>query len=145
MEAATLTVYNAARLRDAGRPFLTEAAICKIFSSEVAERVASLAVNLFGGYGFVKDYPVEKLYRDAKIGQIYEGTSNLQLQTIAKQILWVCPFQLPVCCCISRWLRAPHAGGERGGAAGSGTGKREAGSYESMCSAMTMRCTSEVP
>ena len=70
-----------------GQPFLTEAAMCKIFSSEVAERVASLAVNLFGGYGFVKDYPVEKLYRDAKIGQIYEGTSNLQLQTIAKQIL----------------------------------------------------------
>jgi alkylation response protein AidB-like acyl-CoA dehydrogenase len=87
LEAATLTVYNAARLRDAGRPFLTEAAICKIFSSEVAERVASLAVNLFGGNGFVKEYPVEKLYRDAKIGQIYEGTSNLQLQTIAKQIL----------------------------------------------------------
>ena len=80
-------VYNAARLRDAGQPFLTEAAMCKIFSSEVAERVTSLAVNLFGGYGFVKDYPVEKLYRDAKIGQIYEGTSNLQLQTIAKQIL----------------------------------------------------------
>ena len=87
VEAAMLTVYNAARLRDAGRPFLTEAAICKIYSSEVAERVASLAVNLFGGYGFVKDYPVEKLYRDAKIGQIYEGTSNLQLQTIAKQLL----------------------------------------------------------
>jgi alkylation response protein AidB-like acyl-CoA dehydrogenase len=87
VEAARLTVYNAARLRDAGRPFLTEAAICKIFSSEVAERVASLAVNLFGGNGFVKDYPVEKLYRDAKIGQIYEGTSNLQLQTIAKQML----------------------------------------------------------
>ncbi len=87
VEAATLTVYNAARLRDAGRPFLTEAAICKLLSSEVAERVASLAVNLFGGYGFVKDYPVEKLYRDAKIGQIYEGTSNLQLQTIAKQML----------------------------------------------------------
>jgi alkylation response protein AidB-like acyl-CoA dehydrogenase len=87
VEAATLTVYNAARLRDAGRPFLTEAAICKILSSEVAERVASLAVNLFGGYGFVKDYPVEKLFRDSKIGQIYEGTSNLQLQTIAKQIL----------------------------------------------------------
>jgi alkylation response protein AidB-like acyl-CoA dehydrogenase len=87
VEAATLTVYNAARLRDAGRPFLTEAAICKIFSSEVAERVASLAVNLFGGNGFVKEYPVEKLYRDAKIGQIYEGTSNLQLQTIAKQLL----------------------------------------------------------
>jgi len=87
VEAATLTVYNAARLREAGRPFLTEAAICKILSSEVAERVASLAVNLFGGNGFVKEYPVEKLYRDAKIGQIYEGTSNLQLQTIAKQIL----------------------------------------------------------
>ena len=87
VEAARLTVYNAARLRDAGRPFLTEAAVCKLFSSEVAERVASLAVNLFGGNGFVKEYPVEKLYRDAKIGQIYEGTSNLQLQTIAKQIL----------------------------------------------------------
>jgi len=87
VEAATLTVYNAARLREAGRPFLTEAAICKILSSEVAERVASLAVNLFGGNGFVKEYPVEKLFRDAKIGQIYEGTSNLQLQTIAKQIL----------------------------------------------------------
>jgi len=87
LEAARLTVYNAARLRDAGRPFLTEAAVCKIFSSEVAERVSSLAVNLFGGYGFVKDYPVEKLYRDAKIGQIYEGTSNLQLVTIAKQLL----------------------------------------------------------
>ena len=87
LEAARLMVYNAARLRDASQPFLTEAAMCKIFSSEVAERVTSLAVNLFGGYGFVKDYPVEKLYRDAKIGQIYEGTSNLQLQTIAKQIL----------------------------------------------------------
>jgi len=87
LEAATLTVYNAARLRDARRPFLTEAAICKIFSSEVAERTASLAINLLGGNGFVKDYPVEKLFRDAKIGQIYEGTSNLQLQTIAKQIL----------------------------------------------------------
>jgi len=87
LEAARLTVYNAARRRDAGEPFLTEAAICKLFSSEVAERVTSLAVQLFGGYGYVKDYPVEKLYRDAKIGQIYEGTSNLQLQTIAKQIL----------------------------------------------------------
>jgi len=87
LEAATLTVYNAARLRDAGRPFLTEAAICKIYASEVAERITSLAVNLFGGNGFVKEYPVEKLYRDQKIGQIYEGTSNLQLQTIAKQIL----------------------------------------------------------
>jgi len=87
VEAARLMVYNAARLRDARQPFLNEAAMCKLFSSEVAERVTSLAVNLFGGYGFVKDYPVEKLYRDAKIGQIYEGTSNLQLQTIAKQIL----------------------------------------------------------
>jgi acyl-CoA dehydrogenase len=87
IEAARLLVYNAARLRDAGQPFLREAAMCKLQSSEVAERVASLAVNLFGGYGFVKDYPVEKLYRDAKIGQIYEGTTNLQLQTIAKQLL----------------------------------------------------------
>jgi len=87
LEASRLLVYNAARLRDAGRPFLREAAMCKLFSSEVAERVTSLAVNLFGGNGFVKDYPVEKLYRDAKIGQIYEGTSNLQLQTIAKQVL----------------------------------------------------------
>ena len=87
LETARLAVYNAARLRDAGRPFLTEAAICKIHSSEVAERITSLAVNLFGGNGFVKEYPVEKLYRDQKIGQIYEGTSNLQLQTIAKQIL----------------------------------------------------------
>jgi len=85
--AARLLVYNAARLRDAAQPFLTEAAMCKIFSSEVAERTASLAVNLFGGNGFVKEYPVEKLYRDAKIGQIYEGTSNLQLQTIAKNIM----------------------------------------------------------
>jgi alkylation response protein AidB-like acyl-CoA dehydrogenase len=87
VEAARLLVYNAARLRDAQQPFLTEAAMCKIFSSEVAERTASLAVNLFGGNGFVKEYPVEKLYRDAKIGQIYEGTTNLQLQTIAKNIL----------------------------------------------------------
>jgi len=87
LEAAKLTVYNAARLRDAHRPFLQEAAICKVFSSEVAERVSSLAVNLLGGNGFVKEYPVEKLFRDSKIGQIYEGTSNLQLQTIAKQLL----------------------------------------------------------
>ena len=87
VEAARLTVYNAARLRDAGRPFVTEAAMSKLFASNVAERVASLAVQLFGGYGYVKDYPVEKLFRDAKVGQIYEGTSNLQLQTIAKQIL----------------------------------------------------------
>jgi alkylation response protein AidB-like acyl-CoA dehydrogenase len=87
LEAARLLVYNAARLRDDARPFLTEAAMCKLFASETAERIASLAVNLFGGYGFVKDYPVEKLFRDQKIGQIYEGTSNLQLQTIAKQLL----------------------------------------------------------
>ncbi len=87
IEATRLLVYNAARLRDAGLPFLTEAAMCKLQASEVAERTASLAINLFGGYGFVKDAPVEKLYRDAKIGQIYEGTSNLQLQTIAKALL----------------------------------------------------------
>ncbi len=87
LEAARLLVYNAARLRDAGQPFLTEAAMCKLFASEVAERVSSLAINLYGGNGFVRDYPVEKLYRDAKIGQIYEGTSNLQLQTIAKRVI----------------------------------------------------------
>ena len=85
IEAARLLVYNAARLRDAGKPFLTEAAMCKLYSSEVAERVTSLAINLYGGYGYVKDYPVEKLWRDVKIGQIYEGTSNMQLMTIAKQ------------------------------------------------------------
>lgn len=87
VETARLTVYNAARLRDAGKPFLTEAAMCKLLASEVAERCASMAVNLFGGYGFTKDYPVEKLYRDAKIGQIYEGTTNMQLTTIAKALL----------------------------------------------------------
>jgi alkylation response protein AidB-like acyl-CoA dehydrogenase len=87
LEAARLMVYNAARLRDSRRPFLTESAMCKLFASDVAERVTSLAVQLFGGYGYVRDYPVEKLYRDAKVGQIYEGASNLQLQTIAKQIL----------------------------------------------------------
>jgi alkylation response protein AidB-like acyl-CoA dehydrogenase len=87
LEAARLMVYQAARLRDSGRPFLKQAAMCKLFASEMAEHVTSLAVQLFGGYGYTKDYPVEKLYRDAKIGQIYEGTSNLQLQTIAKEIL----------------------------------------------------------
>ena len=87
LEAARLAVYNAARLRDAGKTFLTEAAMAKVFSSQVAERVTSLAIQLFGGVGYTKDYPVEKLYRDAKIGQIYEGTTNMQLQTIAKQIL----------------------------------------------------------
>ncbi len=86
-EAARLMVYNAARLRDAGLPFINEAAMAKLFASEAAESVSSMAVNLFGGNGFVKEYPVEKLWRDSKIGQIYEGTSNLQLQTIAKQIL----------------------------------------------------------
>ncbi len=87
LEAARLLVYNAARLRDAGLPFLKEAAMCKLVASETAERVASTAVNLFGANGFVRDSPVEKLYRDAKVGQIYEGTSNLQLQTIARQLL----------------------------------------------------------
>jgi alkylation response protein AidB-like acyl-CoA dehydrogenase len=84
---ARLGVYNAARLRDAGRGFLTEAAMAKLFSSQVAERVTSLALQLFGGVGYTKDCPVEKLYRDAKVGQIYEGTSNMQLQTIAKRIM----------------------------------------------------------
>ena len=87
VEMARLGVYNAARLRDAGLPFLTEAAMAKLFASQVAERASSLAVQLLGGVGYTKDYPVEKLYRDAKIGQIYEGTSNMQLQTIARQIL----------------------------------------------------------
>ncbi len=91
IEAVRLLVYNAARLRDRGRPFTTEAAMAKLAASETAERVASLAVNLMGGQGFVKTSPVEKLYRDAKIGQIYEGTSNLQLQTIAKAVLRVEP------------------------------------------------------
>jgi short-chain 2-methylacyl-CoA dehydrogenase len=85
--ATRLMVYHAARLHDAGRPFLTEAAMCKYFASQVAERVASRAVEVLGGVGFTKDYPVEKLYRDAKIGRIYEGTSNMQKITIAKQIL----------------------------------------------------------
>jgi alkylation response protein AidB-like acyl-CoA dehydrogenase len=87
IEAARLLVYNAARLKDANLDFLKEAAMCKYFASQVAERVASLAVEVFGGSGFVKDYPVEKLYRDAKIGKIYEGTSFMQLATIAKLTL----------------------------------------------------------
>jgi alkylation response protein AidB-like acyl-CoA dehydrogenase len=87
IEATRLMVYNCARLKDNGLPFLKEAAMCKYFSSQVAERVASQAVEVFGGYGFVKDYPVEKYYRDAKIGKIYEGTSNMQLATIAKLML----------------------------------------------------------
>jgi short/branched chain acyl-CoA dehydrogenase len=87
VEAARLLVYNGARLRDAGLPFVTEAAMAKYFASQVGENVASRAVEVFGGVGFTKDYPVEKLYRDAKIGRIYEGTSNMQKMTIAKQIL----------------------------------------------------------
>ncbi|MGE0392384.1 MAG: acyl-CoA dehydrogenase [Vicinamibacterales bacterium] len=87
LQTAKLLVYDAARLRDMGLPFLNEAAMAKVYSSEVAERVTSLAINLFGGNGYVKEYPVEKFWRDAKIGQIYEGTSNMQLETIAKQII----------------------------------------------------------
>jgi butyryl-CoA dehydrogenase/short/branched chain acyl-CoA dehydrogenase len=87
IEATRLMVYNSARLKDAGMPFVKEAAMAKYFSSQVAERTASQAVEIFGGYGFVKDYPVEKLYRDAKIGKIYEGTSNMQLATIGKMVL----------------------------------------------------------
>jgi short-chain 2-methylacyl-CoA dehydrogenase len=87
LEAARLMVYNAARLKDAGKPFLREAAMAKLFSSQVAEKVTSLAVQLYGGNGYTKEYPVEKFWRDAKVGQIYEGTSNMQLATIAKTIL----------------------------------------------------------
>ncbi len=87
IEAARLMVYNAARLKDARMPFIKQAAMAKLFASEVAEEVSSLAVNLYGGYGYVKDYPVEKFFRDCKIGQIYEGTSNMQKQTIAKILL----------------------------------------------------------
>jgi butyryl-CoA dehydrogenase/short/branched chain acyl-CoA dehydrogenase len=84
IEAARLMVYNAARMKDAGVPFVKEAAMAKLFASQVAERVTSLAVEIYGGYGFTKDYPVEKYWRDSKIGKIYEGTSNMQLATIAK-------------------------------------------------------------
>jgi butyryl-CoA dehydrogenase/short/branched chain acyl-CoA dehydrogenase len=87
LEAARLLVYNAARLRDAGMPFVTEAAMAKYLSSDIAEKVASQAIEVFGGVGITRDYPVEKLYRDAKIGCIYEGTSNIQLVTIAKKLL----------------------------------------------------------
>ena len=86
LEAARLLVYNAARLKDAGLPFVKEAAMAKLYSSRAAEHIASKAIELYGGYGFVKDYPVEKFWRDSKIGAIYEGTSNMQLQTIAKLI-----------------------------------------------------------
>jgi alkylation response protein AidB-like acyl-CoA dehydrogenase len=87
IEAARLMVYNAARMKDAGLPFVKEAAMAKLYSSRVAEKVSSKAIELYGGYGFVKDYPVEKFWRDSKIGAIYEGTSNMQLQTIAKLIM----------------------------------------------------------
>jgi len=87
VEAARQLVYNAARLRDAGRPFVREAAMAKLFASQIAETVASRAVEVFGGVGFTKDYPVEKLYRDAKIGRIYEGASNMQKLAIAKELL----------------------------------------------------------
>jgi alkylation response protein AidB-like acyl-CoA dehydrogenase len=87
LEAARLLVYNAARLKDAGHPFIVEAAIAKLYSSEVAQSIASRCIDLYGGYGFTREYPIEKLYRDAKIGTIYEGTSNMQLQTIAKIML----------------------------------------------------------
>ena len=87
LEAARLMVYNAARLKDAGRPFAREAAMAKLFSSQVADRITSKCLELFGGYGYSKEYPAEKYYRDAKIGTIYEGTSNMQLQTIAKMML----------------------------------------------------------
>jgi len=86
LEAARLLVYNAARLKDSGKSFLKEAAMAKVYSSRVAEKISSKAIELFGGYGYVKDYPVEKFWRDSKIGAIYEGTSNMQLQTIAKLI-----------------------------------------------------------
>ncbi len=84
IEAARLMVYNAARLKDAGLPFVKEAAMAKYFVSDVAERVASKALEVYGGYGFIKEFPAEKFYRDAKIGKLYEGTSNMQLQTIFK-------------------------------------------------------------
>src|SRR5689334_19670571 len=87
IEAARLLVYNAARMKDAGMNFVKEAAMAKLFASQVAERVTSLCIEIYGGYGFTKDYPVEKYYRDAKIGKIYEGTSNMQLQTIAKLVM----------------------------------------------------------
>jgi butyryl-CoA dehydrogenase/short/branched chain acyl-CoA dehydrogenase len=87
IEAARLLVYNTARLKDAGQPYVKEAAMTKYFASHVAERVASQCVEVFGGNGFVRDYPAEKFYRDAKVGKIYEGTSNMQLMTIAKQVL----------------------------------------------------------
>jgi alkylation response protein AidB-like acyl-CoA dehydrogenase len=87
LEAARLLVYNAARLKDAGHSFVVESAMAKLFASEAAQAIASQCIDLYGGYGFTREYPVEKLYRDAKIGTIYEGTSNMQMQTIAKYVL----------------------------------------------------------
>ena len=87
IEAARMLLYNCARMKDAGMNFLKEAAMTKLYTSQVAERVASLCVEIYGGYGFTKDYPVEKFFRDSKIGKIYEGTSNMQLQTIAKLVM----------------------------------------------------------
>jgi butyryl-CoA dehydrogenase/short/branched chain acyl-CoA dehydrogenase len=87
VEAARQLVYNAARLREASRPFIKQAAMAKLFASQIAETVASRAVEVFGGVGFTKDYPIEKFYRDAKIGRIYEGTSNMQKLAIAKELL----------------------------------------------------------
>ncbi len=87
LEATRLLVYNAARLKDAGQSFIVESAMAKLYASQAAQRIASTCIDLHGGYGFTREYPIEKLYRDAKIGTIYEGTSNMQLQTIAKYIL----------------------------------------------------------
>ena len=98
IEAARLMVYNCARMKDAGMNFVKEAAMTKLFASQVAERVTSLAIEIYGGYGFTKDYPVEKYWRDAKIGKIYEGTSNMQLATIAKLVLG------KIICIRSRWI-----------------------------------------
>jgi short-chain 2-methylacyl-CoA dehydrogenase len=87
LEAARLLTYNAARMKDAGTPFVKEAAMAKYFGSQVAEKITSQVVEIFGGYGYTKDYPAEKYFRDSKIGKIYEGTSFMQLQTIAKLLL----------------------------------------------------------
>src|SRR4029453_13335523 len=96
LEAARLMVYNAARLKDAGQPFQQQAAMAKLFSSQVADRTTSNCLELFGGYGYSKEYPVEKFYRDAKIGTIYQGTSNMHLHTIAKTMLKSRPLLGPI-------------------------------------------------
>ncbi len=87
IEAARLMVYNAARMQEEGKPFVQEASMAKLFASQVAERVSSACINMMGGVGFTKEYPIERYFRDCKIGQIYEGTSNIQLETIAKQMV----------------------------------------------------------